>query len=215
MISDAFISYSHVDRSYIDRLVIHLANAGIPVWYDYKMQSGARFDRVIDDRIRQCGAFLVVMTPAGFDSDWVINEVARAQQLRKPILPLLLAGQPFLSLSSRDYENVVGGIMPSYRFMRTLQEHLGVAATNQAEPLPSELGPPEQTFNEITLDPAAPHQAPTGLDRVTPPNDGSAIKQRQRAAVRARLEREMAERADAARTRRRAQMTLGISKLFE
>jgi hypothetical protein len=52
-----FISYSRSDRTYVDLLAAHLVQHAIPVWYDYELAAGDRWDKIIRDRIDTCAAF--------------------------------------------------------------------------------------------------------------------------------------------------------------
>ena len=57
-----------------------------------------------------------MMSVHSLESDWVMNEILLAQRLHKPIMPLLLAGEPFTALLGLQYEDVRGGQMPSESF---------------------------------------------------------------------------------------------------
>jgi hypothetical protein len=132
-----FISYSRADRTYVEDLAAHLSRAGVAYWYDYRIVTGDRFDKVIAEQIDGCGAFVVVMTPASFDSDWVANEINYAKAKGKPILPLLLGGSVFISLNSRDYEDVSRRQMPGPKFMAHLASLVGVHPP-AAPPVPAQ-----------------------------------------------------------------------------
>jgi hypothetical protein len=58
-----FISYSRADRAYVDKLAAHLRLTGIPVWYDYELGAGDRFDAEIEQQINTCAGVVVVLTP--------------------------------------------------------------------------------------------------------------------------------------------------------
>ena len=60
------------------------------------------------------------MTPAAGDSAWVDRELDLAQELDKPILPLLVAGRRFMRLRDVQVEDVTGGRMPSQSFVDRL-----------------------------------------------------------------------------------------------
>jgi TIR domain len=90
----AFISYSRVDRDYVERLVDHLRTAGIPTWFDYRLIAGEQFDEVIQRKIDDAGVFVVVLTPAAYESRWVAREIAYAEARKKQIVPLLLEHSP-------------------------------------------------------------------------------------------------------------------------
>lgn len=105
-----FISYSRIDRLYVEKLAGHLAGAGIPVWYDMEVTAGERFAKEVSDRIRGCSAFVVVLSPYSCASEWVGRELHYAVEQDKVILPLLLAPcEVPIQLSGVHYEDVVGG----------------------------------------------------------------------------------------------------------
>jgi tetratricopeptide (TPR) repeat protein len=128
-----FISYSHDDQAYVERLAAYLEASGVPCWYDHELAVGDRWEHVIRAEIDQCAALVVVMTPASDASDWVKRELDRAAR-RKPIFPLLLNGEPFFRLSDVQFENVVDGRMPSAAFVRRVQS---VFASDVASRQPS------------------------------------------------------------------------------
>jgi ATP-dependent Clp protease, protease subunit len=117
-----FLSYSHRnDSSYVEALAAHLADAGVPVWFDREIIVGRRWDHVIKTQLDTCAAVIVVMTPEAEDSTWVSREINYAEARKKPILPLLLRGDPFFRLGNIQYENVTGGSMPSARLIAKLR----------------------------------------------------------------------------------------------
>jgi hypothetical protein len=140
-----FISYSHgADAGYVRRLASYLRDAGLTVWFDHEIVSGDRWARVIRERIDSCAAFIVVMTPQADASRWVGREIAHAETLNKPVLPLLLEGRPFFSLSDVQYESVVGGVMPSAAFLgrlRTVVRQPGPLRTRPPATVPADLLP--------------------------------------------------------------------------
>jgi TIR domain len=121
-----FVSYSPVDEIYVRRLVGHLRSSGVEVWLDDEVwadsDDGEHWDRVIAGMVDSCAAFVTVMTPESGRSESVGREVARARDSHRPILPLLLAGQPVLGLPADDYEDVVGRRMPAPDFVARLRE---------------------------------------------------------------------------------------------
>lgn len=121
-----FLSYSHGDaRAYVRRLARFLDREGIQVWFDQEMISGERWLQVIQHEIDSCAAVIVVMTPQAAESQWVAREITRAEELGKPIVPLLLAGQRFFRLSDVQYEDVTGGGMPPASLVAKLRDLAG------------------------------------------------------------------------------------------
>ena len=136
-----FISYSRADRVYVEALADHLRRAGLTPWFDDQIATGDRFERVITQQIDSCGALVVVMTPNAAESTWVGNEVRHAQARRKPVLPLLLEGDVFLSLGHINYEDVSDGRMPAPRFVARLAEHLAASSRKQSSDVRAETAP--------------------------------------------------------------------------
>ncbi len=115
-----FLSYSHADAAYVNRLKAHLTVHGLEVWTDEGIDYGAQWSAVIEEKIETCRIFVPLMTPESRAAPWVNREIDLAQELDKPILPLLLAGRPFLALRDLQYEDVTDGGMPSDRFVHRL-----------------------------------------------------------------------------------------------
>ena len=115
-----FVSYSRDDAAYVDRMVAHLNAAGLRVWTDLGIPAGADWARTIDRQIRASSVVVPVMSPQSRSSDWVANEIVLAQRLRKPVLPLLLAGEPFTELLSTQHEDVRDESLPPVDFLRRL-----------------------------------------------------------------------------------------------
>jgi tetratricopeptide (TPR) repeat protein len=120
-----FVSYAHSDIAYVRRLVNHLTERGVTVWFDEDIASGDRWNTVLRDRVRDCDALVLVMSPAAAASEWVRREVDLATESRRPVLPLLLAGGVILGLEETQYESVVDGRMPSPAFVDQLRSVQG------------------------------------------------------------------------------------------
>lgn len=125
-----FLSYSHVDSDYVERLATYLTEAQIPVWFDTKLPSGERWTQFISEKINQCAAMAVVMTPEAERSNWVEIEILRAQFLNKPIMPLLLRGPCFFILSQLQYHLVSPKTMPDRAYVELLRAHVGAQGSS-------------------------------------------------------------------------------------
>ena len=132
----AFVSYSRLDSDYVKKLVTFLRDQGLDVWVDGDVDYGDRWSTVIRTKIAGCAAFVVVMTPNGAESEWVEREIALAERTRKPILPLLLDGEPFWRLSSIHHEDVTGGRMPGRGYVLKLRTHLRSASPPPKKEIP-------------------------------------------------------------------------------
>jgi len=123
-----FCSYDHNDKAYVHSLVEHMRRNGLEAWTDDRIDYGARWWRTVDQAIRSCAAFVVIMTPAAEASPWVEREVLLAQRVKKPIYPLLLSGEGLSLLIEIQHVDVTGGQMPPPSLIAQLQAHAQVAA---------------------------------------------------------------------------------------
>lgn len=107
---DVFISYSHFDRAWADRLRLALEQRGLAVWFDeHNIRPGDLFAKSLEQGLRESRAVALVVSQEALSSAWVEEEYYRAlslvnssSQLR--LIPLLL-GQAQLPgfLSSRQW----------------------------------------------------------------------------------------------------------------
>jgi hypothetical protein len=100
------------------------------VWLDDALQPGQpAWVRAIEASIESCAALVLVMSPASAGSDWVDRELDLAEELRKPILPLLLSGRCLMRARNLQTEDVSSGALPSDRFIAALRHHTQAATT--------------------------------------------------------------------------------------
>jgi hypothetical protein len=117
-----FISYSHKDTSYAHGLADHLKTLGFDTWIDERLDYGSQWPHEIQKQLDSCDAFILIMTPRSFASDWVQSELQRAKRKLKPIFPLLLEGnEPWLSVESTQYYDVRGEKFPDARFYSAIK----------------------------------------------------------------------------------------------
>ena len=122
-----FISYSHKDTEYAHALTENLQSMGISVWVDARLDYGSQWPLEIQKQLDSCDAFILIMTPRAFASDWVQSELQRAKRKTKPIFPLLLEGdEPWLSVESTQYYDVRDGSFPDVRFYSALKKAVEV-----------------------------------------------------------------------------------------
>ena len=108
--SHIFISYSHTDSDYAHQLARSLEYNGFQVWIDERLDYGMQWPRVIQENLDSCAAFVVIMTPRAYISDWVQSELSRAKRKNKPMFPILLEGdEPWLSVETTQYIQVESG----------------------------------------------------------------------------------------------------------
>jgi len=82
-ISPLFISYSHADSSFVDKVEVHLDGKGIRFWRDVHDATAGRLEKQIDQAIRQNPTVLLVLSKHSLNSDWVEHEVRTARELEK------------------------------------------------------------------------------------------------------------------------------------
>jgi WD40 repeat protein len=139
-----FISYSRKDSEYVEGLVTYLAEHGISAWIDReRITNGDRWTAVIERQVEACTAMVVVMSPAAKDSNWVEREVTLAEERQKPILPLLLGGEPLFYIRNVHYDDVLDGRIPPPGFVQRLRTVTG-ALTPAVTPEPAPAAAPVQ-----------------------------------------------------------------------
>ena len=132
-----FISYSHNDSRYAHQLADSLQAEGFDVWIDARIDYGAQWPYEIQKQLDSCDAFILIMTPRSFASEWAQSELQRAKRKLKPIFPLLLEGdEPWLSVESTQYYDVRGETSPDANFYSALGRVVSRQA-GQAVPLPA------------------------------------------------------------------------------
>ena len=82
-ISPLFISYSHADAPFVDRLESYLVNSGIRFWRDVHHATAGRLEKQIDRAIRLNPTVLLILSKRSVQSDWVEHEVRLARKLAK------------------------------------------------------------------------------------------------------------------------------------
>jgi len=88
--ASAFVSYSRSDSAFALRLAGDLKAAGVKVWVDQRdIVAGQRWDRVVEDAIRNCPLLLAVLSPASVNSTNVMDEVSFALEEHKTVIPIV------------------------------------------------------------------------------------------------------------------------------
>ena len=119
--SHIFISYSHKDSDYARRLADTLREEGFDVWIDARIDYGSQWPLELQKQLDTCDAFILIMSPRSYASEWVQSELQRARRKLKPIFPLLLEGnEPWLSVESTQYYDVQGEKLPESKFYTDL-----------------------------------------------------------------------------------------------
>ena len=115
-----FISYSRQDSAYVKELVQALNRNKLPVWLDEHVDYGAKWSRVIQSKIDECQAFLLVMSSRSRESDWVQNELLYAKKRKKQIFPVLLEGESWMDVAAIHHVDVQGRKLPPTKFFQLI-----------------------------------------------------------------------------------------------
>ena len=83
MVNPLFISYSHADAEFVERLISELETNGLRCWRDVKNLTVGRVDTQIDRAIRLNPIVLLVLSKASVRSDWVAWEAATARRVEQ------------------------------------------------------------------------------------------------------------------------------------
>lgn len=86
-----FISYSRDKRESVEAIARVLEDGGHDPWYDKELTPGKDWKRELAVEIRRADVFIYALTPKSVTSSFCQWEFQRARQLRKPVLPVLLA----------------------------------------------------------------------------------------------------------------------------
>jgi hypothetical protein len=90
MEKDIFISYSRRDQEFVARLASDLDRHVAGVWFDQStIQVGQKWHDEIMEGIHDCRVFILVLSPDAAESRYVQEEVNKALELGKPIIPVL------------------------------------------------------------------------------------------------------------------------------
>jgi hypothetical protein len=90
MPKDIFISYSRRDQEFVTRLASDLNAQVAGVWFDQStIQLGEKWHDEIMEGIRDCKAFILVLSPDAMESRYVREEVNKALELGKTIFPVI------------------------------------------------------------------------------------------------------------------------------
>lgn len=82
-ISPLFVSYSHADNKFIDKIGNGFTEKGVRYWRDIHDMKAGRMEKQIDRAIRQNPTVLLVLSKHSLSSDWVEHEVRTARGLEK------------------------------------------------------------------------------------------------------------------------------------
>lgn len=124
--ASVFISYSHQDKTYANKLAKSIETRGVSVWIDDRIDYGTQWSRVIQENLEACKVVVVIMSPRSLDSIWVQNELLYAIDQRKFVFPVLLEGMAWFSVSSLQWADVRGEKLPPETFYKNIVKIVGL-----------------------------------------------------------------------------------------
>ena len=90
MSDDVFISYSRKDQEFVTKLASDLNEKVAGVWFDQSdIQAGQKWRDQIAEGIRNCKAFILVLSPDSAASQYVQMEINLALEANKQIIPVV------------------------------------------------------------------------------------------------------------------------------
>jgi len=124
-----FMAYDARDREYAGRLSDFLEAHGIRRWMaPGSIEPGARWDVALVGAVIDSTAMVVIMSPNSSRSKWVQEELRIAGREGLPVIPILLAGEPFESLLQYQFFDARDGQMPPQEVVNRLRRQAPSAA---------------------------------------------------------------------------------------
>jgi hypothetical protein len=90
MVYDIFVSYRRTDRELVAKVVSRLEQRGVSTWYDADIEGGADWRETIVEALTQSGMLVVFFSDACNGSRQLKKELAVADSLEKPVVPILI-----------------------------------------------------------------------------------------------------------------------------
>ncbi len=174
--ADIFLSYSHEDTSFKDRIVKDLETEGFSVWTDQDIEPGTpSWQETIAAQIELAACTIVLLSPRAKGSKWVGIEVSYSDTQDKMVLPVLIDGEEKASIPigllnrqyvdlRTQYQNNLPKLMNA---LKTLISHSKTAKKEWWEFLGNPKEGDDLLERIISASPALPKKEPTQ----TPPKD--------------------------------------------
>lgn len=140
-----FISYRRDGGEDLARLMDYkLTERGFKVFFDVESLRSGAFNVALFEKIAECTDVLVVLPPHGLDrctdpNDWVRLEIARAIELKKNVIPIMMRNFKFPDILSDDINSLrhMNGISASNEYFDATIEKL-VSKLLNSKPLNSD-----------------------------------------------------------------------------
>jgi hypothetical protein len=163
--SQIFISYSRMDREFVDELIGQVENRGFDVWVDRKdIGGGKEWRAAISQAISECSFFMLVLSPNSVDSRKVTQEVSLADEQGRKIIPiryqqcevphelnLQLAGLQWIDFVENSNEDAMEQLFRALGEKAASKPRQRPAGSSRNQPVPSSFP---------AVNPAAPAASP-------------------------------------------------------
>lgn len=103
---DVFISYSRADEAAVRRLAQKIESEGYEVWWDAELPPHKSYGEVIQEKVAQCKAAVVVWSDTAGQSEWVRAEADLARNAKKLIQTALGDIMPPLPFNQIQFANI-------------------------------------------------------------------------------------------------------------
>jgi serine/threonine-protein kinase len=139
---DIFLCYNRRNTDTMRPVRETLRANGLTVWTDEGLETGTpSWDAAIQEAIQQAQAVVVLLSPEAKDSKWVGREIAYAETFRKPIFPILVAGDDTNAVPIRLIDaQWIDGRQDAQEAARELQplllRHIGHSTAKTKSPVP-------------------------------------------------------------------------------
>lgn len=117
--SEVFISYAHSTDPAAERVAAALRELGYSVWRDEQLPAHRAYSEVIEERLDQASAVVVLWSDPAVRSEWVRSEANRAREARKLVQATLDGAalpMPFDQIQCADLRSWTGDLdHPAWR----------------------------------------------------------------------------------------------------
>lgn len=105
-----FISYARIDKPYCVQLV-HTLDVH-QVWFDQRLYAGQQWWKEILRRLDWSEGFIYLLSPESVQSEYCLKELEIAQQLQRPIIPVLIHPETQIpdEISDLHYVDITKGL---------------------------------------------------------------------------------------------------------
>lgn len=139
-----FVSYTQDDGKVAHMIADELARWGITPSIDERLDKLRNWPLSIQESIKACSVFILIMSPEARKSSWVQKEIEYAKSIHKLIFPILISGEAWGAFTSPSPLDIRNGHIPGRNFYLKLQDVLQKSQSATNSPLPTSSKPKTQ-----------------------------------------------------------------------